>query len=148
VAAWQHIWNIFHQVGATNVALVWCPGVSGGVTKMAQYFPGASYVDWIGADGYDRKATGTAAFSQVFGPWYSAYAGYAKPMIIGETGAQAVDQVAYIQGLASELPTTYPQIKALVYFDAPGTSGVWTLTAPGAAALAAMASSSYFSARA
>ena len=118
VAAWQHIWNIFQQVGASNVALVWCPGVSSGLTRMEPFFPGASYVDWIGADGYDRQSTGAAAFSQVFGPWYGAYASYAKPMMIGETGAMPADQAAYIQGMAAQLPTSYPEIKALIYFDA------------------------------
>ena len=40
VSAWIRIWNIFHQVGATNVSFVWNPGVTGGLTRMAPFFPG------------------------------------------------------------------------------------------------------------
>ena len=145
IAAWIHIWNIFHQVGATNVSFVWNPGVTGGVAEMAPFFPGANYVDWIGADGYDRKDEGTAAFAQVFGPWYAAYAAYGKPMLVGETAATASDQAAYLQGIASVLPSQFPLVKALVYFDAQGPAASWILTPDGMAAYRALANSTYFS---
>ena len=144
VSAWIHIWNIFHQVGATNVSFVWCPGISGGVAESAQYFPGAAYVDWIGVDGYDRKGEGAGGFAQIFGAWYSAYAGYGRPLMIGETGAIATDQAAYLQGIGSALPSQFPDIKALVYFDAPGPADLWVLTPDGLQAYRQLASSSYF----
>jgi hypothetical protein len=147
VAAWIHIWNIFHRVGASNVSFVWCPGVSGGVAKMAPFFPGAAYVDWIGADGYDRKAQGTQAFADVFGAWYAAYAGYQKPMTIGETGAMAIDQAAYLSGIESALPTQFPNVKALVYFDAVGPAGSWVLMGSGVEAYGQVAANPYFSVR-
>ncbi len=145
VSAWIHVWNIFHQVGATNVSFVWCPGISGGQIESAQYFPGAAYVDWIGADGYDRKDQGAQAFAQVFGAWYSAYAAYGKPMMVGETGATATDQAAYLQGIGSALPSQFPDIKALVYFDAPGPADLWVLTPDGLQAYGQLARSPYFS---
>jgi mannan endo-1,4-beta-mannosidase len=145
VSAWIRIWDIFHQVGATNVSFVWNPGVTGGLTRMAPFFPGASYVDWIGADGYDRNSPGTDAFSQVFGPWYAAYAGYGKPMMIGETAAMATDQVAYLQDIASVLPAQFPLVKALVYFDAEGPAASWILTPAGLQAYRQLAGNPYFS---
>jgi beta-mannanase len=145
VSAWIHIWNIFHQVGATNVSFVWNPGVTGGVAQMAPFFPGAAYTDWIGADGYDRKDQGAAGFGQVFGPWYAAYSGYAKPMMIGETAATASDQASYLQGIAGTLPSQFPLVKALVYFDAQGPAASWVLTPEGLQAYRQLASSSYFS---
>jgi hypothetical protein len=147
VSAWIHVWNIFHQVGATNVSFVWCPGVTGGVAKMAPFFPGAAYVDWIGADGYDRRAQGTQAFSDIFGPWYAAYAGYQKPMMIGETGAMANDQAGYLSGIESALPTQFPDVRALVYFDAVGPAGSWVLTGGGLLAYRQIAANPYFSVR-
>ena len=110
VSAWIHVWNIFHEVGATNVSFVWCPGVSAGVSDTTPYFPGAAYVDWIGADGYDRAATkGVGAFANIFGAWYAAFAGYGKPMMIGETGAMAAVQAAYLQGIGAVLPSRIPR---------------------------------------
>jgi beta-mannanase len=146
VAAWQHIATIFRQVGATNVALVWCPSEQGGVANLASFFPGPTWVDWIGADGYDRKGTGAAALSEVFGSWYSTYAPYGKPMIIGETGAMPSDQAAYLQAIQTELPSQFPNIRALVYFDAAGPAGQWQLTT-GLAAFNALADDPYFEAK-
>lgn len=144
IAAWKHVWTIFHQVGATNVAFVWCPGVSTGIPGMAAYFPGPSFVDWIGVDGYDRKSQGHAAFANVFGDWYSAYAGFGKPLMIAETGALPNDQVAFLQGIQSALPGQFPAIKAVVYFDAPGPHGQWQLVGDGLAAFRTLAADPYF----
>ena len=33
VAAWRHIYTLFHQAGATNVAFVWCPALSAGLAS-------------------------------------------------------------------------------------------------------------------
>ena len=86
VAAWHRVWGIFHQVRATNVALVWCPDTQG-VSRMRQFFPGVSYIDWIAVDGYDYHRTGSLTFTGIFTPWYSTYAHYGKPLMIAETGA-------------------------------------------------------------
>ena len=144
VSAWRHVWGIFHQVGATNVALVWCPGVGSDPARMADYFPGASYVDWIAADGYDRKSLGLAAFNDTFGAWYNAYAGYGKPLMIAETGALAKDQSAYLGGIGLSMSTQFPAIKALVYFDAAGPAGAWQLVGNGLDAYRALGQDAYF----
>ncbi len=44
IQAWQHIWTIFHSVGATNVAFVWCPSINAPATAAADY-PGDAFVD-------------------------------------------------------------------------------------------------------
>jgi mannan endo-1,4-beta-mannosidase len=147
VTAWRHIWDIFQQAGATNVAFVWCPGITGGLAKMAAYFPGVGYVNWIGVDGYDRRQTGAAAFTSLFGAWYATYSADEKPLMIAETGAEPIDQAAYLQGIESSLPTQFPEIKALVYFDAPGPAGSWALVGSGLDAFHRLATDPYFSAR-
>ncbi len=143
IAAWQHIYELFQKDGATNVTFVWCPGISGGLSRFSSWYPGSQYVNWIAVDGYDHHALGAAGFSNIFGAWYDQYSSYKKPLMIAETGAQAVDQAAYLQGLESSVQQ-YTGIKAVVYFDSTGTSGQWTLTGTGLTQFTQMAQSSYF----
>jgi hypothetical protein len=144
VAAWRHIWTIFHDVGATNVSFVWCPGIVG--SDPAPYYPGNAYVDWIGIDGYDRHNQGTAAFSGLFSAYYQTWSVESKPMMVAETGAMASDQAAYLAGVQTALPS-YPEFKAFVYWDAVGKSGKnWVLAGSGLTAFQSMERSTYFSA--
>jgi hypothetical protein len=121
VQAWQHIWTIFQQVGATNVSFVWCPSV---INTAAAYYPGSNYVDWIAFDGYDRKQD-PAIITTEFEPFTSYWASQGKPMMIAETGA-TTDQAAYLAALATEVPEDLPGVKAVVYYDSQSTSN-WTL---------------------
>lgn len=148
VAAWRHVWTLFRQAGATNVSFVWCPGISAGLSTFAPLYPGSQYVNWIGVDGYDRTGLGAQGFSALFGAWYTQWATQGLPLMIGETGAHPAVQAAYLNGVRQQLPTTYPAIKAFVYFDAPGPAGQWALSGSGLTAFARMAADPYFSARA
>ena len=89
--------------------------------NFASYYPGGTVVDWIAADGgatsSDRSQP--AAFASEFGQWYSVFAAASKPMMVSSTGADAGSQPAYFRQILAALPAHYPQIKALVYFDAP-----------------------------
>jgi hypothetical protein len=128
VQAFQHIVSIFRQVGATNVAFVWCPSISGSTFGSA-YYPGDQFVDWIGWDGYDRKQDPTILQSQ-FLPFYNHWLPNGKPMMIGETGA-TIDQATYVANLAATIPSQFPGVKAVIYYDSMSTSD-WTLVdAPG-----------------
>src|SRR5579862_6709740 len=56
VAVYRHIHDIFIASGATNVVWAWCPNVTdtpGGNRTTMDYYPGDSYVDWTGVDGYN-----------------------------------------------------------------------------------------------
>ena len=54
IAAWQHTYNVFQSVGATNVKFVWCPMAFDYAKGGAQQcWPGAPYVDYVAADGYN-----------------------------------------------------------------------------------------------
>jgi prepilin-type N-terminal cleavage/methylation domain-containing protein len=142
IAAWRHIWSIFNAAGASNVAFVWCPSVQ---SDASQYYPGDKYVDWISVDGYDRQHQGISAFTDVFSKFYKQWVGSAKPIMVAETGATSPDQAQYIQGIAQTLPNQFPQIKALVYFDAVGPAADWGLHGDGVTAFSNLAKSSYFS---
>ncbi|MBD5654654.1 MAG: hypothetical protein IAI50_05675, partial [Candidatus Eremiobacteraeota bacterium] len=77
IAAWNHIHAIFVARGATNVAFLWNPGGAGPINA-ALYYPGASTVDWVGIDEYDRF---NVPFANVFSI-YPAVVGYRKPILI------------------------------------------------------------------
>ncbi len=121
VQAWQHIWSIFQARGATNVAFVWCPSI---FSMGTAYYPGDSYVDWIGWDGYDRKQDPNMLKNQ-FLPYYTNWATHGKPMMIGETGA-TIDQATYLAQLTAVLPVSFPQVHAVLYYDSKSLSD-WTL---------------------
>ncbi len=147
VAAYQHIRAIFDAVGASNVAFVWAPSCAIHAPVATAFYPGSSYVDWIGCDLYDR--TGLVPFATAYGPTYDTYASYGKPMMITETGSVGSWQPTWIDNIASTLPSQFPQVKAVVYVDAidlhdyelsGGTSGL--------AAFQQMAAMPYFDATA
>ena len=123
------------------MAFVWAPSVQKDAT---QYYPGDSYIDWIGVDGYDRKRHGTTAFSDVFSSFYQQWSVHAKPIMVAETGAMGADQAAYLQGIQTDLPSQFPNIKAVVYFDAGGSAGDWSLAGNGVTAFKNLVGSSYF----
>nr|MBA3789435.1 hypothetical protein [Patescibacteria group bacterium] len=143
MAAWRHIKDIFTQVGATNVAFVWCPSANNQYTR--QYYPGNNYVDWIAADGFNREKPNASTFVGVFGDFYNQWVGRGKPMMVGSTGAYAVDQPAYFQGMQQDIPTQMPQMKAIIYFDAPGDNGDFSLHDVGLEAFKVLIHSAYFS---
>jgi hypothetical protein len=144
VMAWQRIWNIFQQAGATNVAFVWCPIAHGRADL--QYYPGDSFVDWVAADSFDRTGGGAAAFQVSFDDFYNEWAAR-KPMMVGATGATLAGQYQYIEGIKQLLPTTYPGIKAVMYFDAPGDYADWALGGNGITAFRDLVNTPYFSYR-
>jgi hypothetical protein len=150
VAAWQRIRSIFVMAGATNVAFVWSPSTANVGVPMSWFYPGDDYVDWIAADGYDRYAEEgfdhTTAFAAQFSPWYAAFSGRGKPMMIAETGAPAEHQAAFLEGIARDVPELFPNLRALIYFSGRGSRD-WRLNedSGGLGAFADLGASAYFS---
>jgi endoglucanase len=136
ISAWKHVVNIFRAQGATNVGWVWNPNAfhfSGGVSQ--RYYPGATYVDWIAADGYNwspKTPSGTTTtawttFHDEFAAFYSWAQYQGKPLMVAETGAMeypgmTTRKAQWITGTGSTIQASYPKIKALVYFDDIGGS--------------------------
>lgn len=56
VRAWRHLHDIFEYRHADNVKWVWSPTV-GGSGALADWYPGDSYVDVLGIDGYNWGVT-------------------------------------------------------------------------------------------
>jgi hypothetical protein len=120
VAAWRHVHDLFRAVGVSNATWVWCPNI-GRTARLAELYPGDSYVDWTCLDGYN---TGNPwrSFGALFRPSYRLVtAGIApsKPMIIGETGSTEAggSKAAWIADALSSVSMGYPKLKGLLYFD-------------------------------
>lgn len=136
VAAWRHIVTVFRAVGAGNVAWLWTVNivVSDGprVSDPASWWPGSSYVTWVGIDGY--YYTNTQSFAGVFGPTIVDIRGLTSdPILIAETGASpAAGQPAKITDLFNGIDAY--GLLGFVWFDADDTAqGLdWRLTSPGA----------------
>ena len=101
VAAWRHIVTLFRTAGARNVTWMWTvntttqgqPGVGGKQAQTAvpsprPWWPGDSYVTWVGIDGYYTSPS--SMFASIFGPTVTQVRELTtKPVIIAETAATA-----------------------------------------------------------
>ena len=132
VQAWRHIVNVFRANGATNVAWVFCPGqdaYSPGAAARgraaAEYYPGNQYVDWIAEDAYSRAKP--VALTTLVAGMYRQYGNSGKPLVVCETGAEGAYQPRFISGIA-DLPSQYPNLKAVVYFNSHGPLGTYVMT--------------------
>ncbi|HUZ83916.1 MAG TPA: hypothetical protein VMU66_04430, partial [Gaiellales bacterium] len=91
VAAWQHVYDIFQQVGATDARFVWCGIAANFADGHAQaYYPGDAYVDWIAADGYNwypSQPKWKTYSGGIFDAFYAWASQRGKPLMIAETGS-------------------------------------------------------------
>jgi len=129
VAAWRHVHDLFVAAGATNVSWVWCPFVDPGssLTDLSSLYPGDEYVDWTGLDGYNwgtnpAAPRGWRSFDQLFAHSYEEITDKiapSKPLMIGEMGSseQGGDKAAWIRDALAKVPSEYPQVRALLWFD-------------------------------
>jgi hypothetical protein len=122
IAAWRHIHDLFVAAGATNTTWVWCPNLQWNTSvPYSKLYPGDSYVDWTCLDGYN-SAGSSQSFSSLYTASYKALTALAptKPVMIGEIGSYeygAGDKATWITNMLNALPTNFPQIKALVWFN-------------------------------
>jgi mannan endo-1,4-beta-mannosidase len=128
VAAWRHIVNVFRKQGADDVTWLWTVNIidkRGGIPSPVRWWPGSSYVTWIGIDGYFLKPSWT--FASLFGPTIKALRALTfDPVLISETGAApAVGQPAKIADLFAGVRDY--GLLGFVWFDARGVQD-WRLS--------------------
>ncbi len=132
VAAWRHIVTLFRQQGADNVTWLWTVNIiaaNGGIPSPAPWWPGDSYVTWVGIDGYYLKPSWT--FASLFGPTIKAVRALTlAPILIAETGATPAG------GQPSKIADLFAGVRSygllgFVWFDAKGTRD-WRLSGPAA----------------
>jgi mannan endo-1,4-beta-mannosidase len=135
VAAWRHIVDVFRQQDAHNVTWMWTVNVIDKTTHIpspAAWWPGSSYVTWVGIDGYYLKSSWT--FAPLFGPTIKAVHALSRtpiPILISETGAPAAYQPAKIADLFAGVRAY--GLLGFVWFDADHGED-WGLNTPAAIA--------------
>jgi mannan endo-1,4-beta-mannosidase len=128
VAAWRHVHDIFASVGATDVSWVWCPNVDPDNTfqSLSSLYPGDEYVDWTGLDGYNWGTNPAnpdrwRSFNELYGSTYQRIDAIApsKPLVISEIGSTEYggSKANWISEALTAIPTAYPKIRGLVWFD-------------------------------
>jgi mannan endo-1,4-beta-mannosidase len=134
VAAWRHIVDVFRQQGAGNVVWMWTVNVDSdsAIKSPARWWPGSSYVDWVGIDGYYLKQSWT--FAPLFGPTIKIVHSLSRlpiPILISEVGAPTSDQPAKIADLFAGIRAY--GLLGFIWFDSNGSRD-WALTTPAAIA--------------
>jgi mannan endo-1,4-beta-mannosidase len=92
VAAWRHIVTLFRTRGTRNVTWMWTINTihsRGDVPSPGPWWPGSSYVTWVGIDGYYYNSS--MMFASLFGPTISVVRALTgKPILIAETAVAPV----------------------------------------------------------
>lgn len=127
VAAWRHIVQLFRELGAQNVTWLWTVNIindahGGNIPRPGQWWPGSSYVNWVGIDGYYLKPTWS--FAPLFGPTIEAVRSLTgDPILIAETGAVlSADQPAKISDLFAGVH--HYGLLGFVWFNSTNSDGV------------------------
>jgi mannan endo-1,4-beta-mannosidase len=141
VAAWRHIVDVFREQGVHNVIWMWTVNVihpgsgqisSAEIPSPARWWPGSSYVTWVGIDGYYYKPSWT--FAPLFGPTIKIVHALSRvpiPILISETGAPAAYQPTKITDLFAGIRAY--GLLGFVWFDANGAEE-WNLSSSAAIA--------------
>jgi hypothetical protein len=121
VAAWKHIVTLFRELGAGNVTWLWTVNIISNtpgnkIPPPAPWWPGSSYVTWVGIDGYYLKPDWK--FAPLFGPTIAAvHELTSDPILVAETGATpAAGQPAKIADVFAGIHAY--GLLGLVWFDA------------------------------
>jgi len=126
VAAWRHIVGVFRALGASNVTWLWTVNIvddtrQGNIPNPAKWWPGSSYVTWVGIDGYYLKPSWK--FAPLFGPTIAAVRALtADPILIAETGAVPAS------GQAQKISDLFAGVRSygllgFVWFDSTNSAG-------------------------
>jgi glycosyl hydrolase family 26 len=122
--AWRHVVTVFRSQGATNVTWLWTIDRNPrALSVVPRYWPGASYVDWVGIDGYYFRSTDY--FRTIFGPVIRTVRKFThKPILLSET---AIGQVA---GQAAKIPDLFSgvirnRLLGVVWYDVAQHGGLY-----------------------
>jgi hypothetical protein len=124
VKAWKHIVTLFRDQGVDNVTWLWTlQADEKGTGPIKDWWPGASYVTWVGIDGYFYRPGDT--FFSVFGPTIGQLRTFTgQPILLSETAAGPVaGQAAKIPGLFAGM-RQYGAL-GLVWFDIAQDDGLY-----------------------
>jgi hypothetical protein len=124
VQAWRHIVTLFRGQGADNVTWLWTVNQDRpGTGPVARWWPGASYVSWVGIDGYYFRPSDT--FAGVFGRTIDQVRAFTdKPVLLSETAVGPdAGQFAKIGNLFDGMQQD--DTLGLVWFDKTQSGGIY-----------------------
>lgn len=145
VAAWQYIHNLFDIYGLNQyIEWIWCVNNISvdQVNDITQYYPGGTYVDWTGIDGYNWGSnylwSQWKSFEQVFANMYLMLTRHypEKPIFLAEVSSTNAadypnplrgqdgddsdynnDTNQWMENMMAELPLHFPAIRAVSLFN-------------------------------
>jgi hypothetical protein len=124
VRAWRHVVDVFRGQGARNVTWLWTINATLRSTGPARsWWPGASYVSWVGIDGYFYRPADT--FTRVFTRTIDQVRSFtSRPVLLAETAVgpragQAAKIAALFAGVARS------RLLGLVWFDNAQHDGIY-----------------------
>ena len=133
VAAWRHIVRVFRSAGASNVTWLWTVNVMANnipspIPSPKAWWPGGSYVNWVGIDGYYYKSS--SVFASLFGPTIAAVRGLTgDPILIAEAGASpAAGQTTKINDLFAGMRAY--GLLGFMWFDEDTEGRAWRIASP------------------
>ena len=136
VAAWRHIVTLFRSLRVQNVTWLWTINAFHWQTQTSApspgpWWPGNSYVNWVGIDGYFTDSS--SVFASVFGPTIVYVRALTQdPILIAETSATPVaSQPAKIADLFAGIHLY--GLLGFVWFDSVDKVD-WRLSSPAAIA--------------
>ncbi len=119
--AWIHTYEIFKNIGATNVIWIWNPWKSDNVVS---FYPGKEYVDWIGVNilnyGHLNQDGKWHDFKDMYEPFHIEFQNLpATPVIISEFGTLKDNQKQneWFENAFSSIENNFKEIKSVVYFN-------------------------------
>jgi len=142
ISGWRRLVRTFRSAGADNVGWIWCPSAlepAVAAEDWRTYWPGDSYVDWVGMDGHNWGATRSwstwRSFEAIFSRLYGDYQRH-KPIIVCEVASseRGGDKSAWIRDMHVQLTTRFSAVKAVVWFDTNKETDWRVNSSPGALA--------------
>lgn len=125
-AAWRRVVTLFRQEDAHNVrfAMVLMSS-SYRKDRAARYYPGSSYIDYIGSNFFNawpaKRGVENRSFKEGLAPFYKWGTSRGKPLVIGTFGAQEhPDQPGHRARWlrnAAETLKGWPAVRLACYFD-------------------------------
>lgn len=115
-AAWQYIHRKFDEAGADKVIWIWNPPDA---AKAEDYFPGNTYVDWLGVNILDTNRsspeTELNTFDSVYRPYHSLQLFKSGlPVILTETAGSAANRLQWWNKTWETLDTAFKEIKSIL----------------------------------
>lgn len=124
-AAWRHVVGVFRRAGVTNVTWSWSANVPyPGSTPLDSLYPGDSWVDRVGLDGYNWGTTqpwsSWQSFGDLFGPGVAELRSVSsRPVHVDETAAPegaGGDKATWIACMWEWLDA-HPEVRGVTWFS-------------------------------